>query len=145
MTEGILLRDHVEIEKRRDEFARLDRINGVEKALAVLQTRFEAALERAVSGDDLKDLKREVDDHMKQTTDNIRAYFDTQTDQQSKAILSEVRGMFQQQQMQMSQDQIAQRDALLHANKTTRNELLRYGVGFALSVLGALVVFWLTK
>lgn len=129
-----LLRDHVEIERQRDAFNRLDRINGVEKALAVLQTRFEAALERAVSGDDLKALKREVDDHMKQTVTNIREYFDGKTDQQSKDIIGQVELMLARQQMTVTEE-----------NKRTRQEIIRYGVGFALTILSALVVFWLTR
>ncbi len=133
MTE-VLIREQIEIEKQRHAFGRLDRINGVEKALAVLQTRFEAALERAVSGDDLKDLKREVDDHMKQTVTNIREYFDGKTDQQSKDILGQVQLMLAQQQQAVTEE-----------NKRTRQEIIRYGVGFALTILSALVVFWLTR
>lgn len=89
MTE-IILREQIAIETKRDEFARLDRINGVEKALAVLQTRFEAALERAVSGDDLKELKREVEDQMKQTFNSITDSIKTANDQQARDILGQV-------------------------------------------------------
>lgn len=123
----------IELERKRDDFTRLDRINGVEKALAVLQTRFEAALERAVSGDDLKELKREVDDHMKQTVTNIREYFDGKTDQQSKDIIGQVELMLARQQMAVTEE-----------NKRTRHEIIRYGVGFALTILSALTIFWLT-
>lgn len=130
----VLIREQLEIERKRDSDARLDRINGVEKALAVLQTKFEAALERAVSGDDLKELKREVEDHMKQTTNNIRDYFDSKTDQQSKDIIAQVQLMLAHQQQTVSEE-----------GKRTRQEVIRYGVGFALTVLSGMVLFWLTS
>ena len=132
MTE-VLIREQIELERQRDAFSRLDRINGVERELAVLKTRFEAALERAVSGDDLKELKREVDDHMKQTVGNIRDYFDGKTDQQSKDIIGQVELMLARQQAMASEE-----------NKRTRQEIIRYGVGFALTVMSALVIFWIT-
>jgi hypothetical protein len=60
-------RDIAEIERQRDAFARLDRISGVELDIAVLRTRFEAALdtllkelERSVSQDDLREIRREM-------------------------------------------------------------------------------------
>lgn len=133
MTE-VLIREQIELERKRDDHARLDRINGVERELAVLKTRFEAALERAVSGDDLKELKREVDDHMKQTTNNIRDYFDSKTDQQSKDIIAQVQLMLAHQQQTVSEE-----------GKRTRQEVIRYGVGFALTVLSGMVLFWLTS
>jgi hypothetical protein len=130
----VILREQIELERKRDDHARLDRINGVERELAVLKTRFEAALERAISGDDLKDLKREVDDHMKQTIVNIRDYFDGKTDQQSKDILGQVQLMLAHQQQAVAEEQ-----------KRTRQEMVRYGIGFALTILSALVIFWLTR
>lgn len=89
MTE-ILIREQIELERRRDRESRIDRINGVEKALAVLQTRFEAALERAVSGDDLKELKREVEDQMKTTFNSITDSIKSANDQQARDILGQV-------------------------------------------------------
>ena len=89
MTE-ILIREQIELERRRDRENRIDRINGVEKALAVLQTRFEAALERAVSGDDLKELKREVEDQMKTTFNSITDSIKSANDQQARDILGQV-------------------------------------------------------
>ena len=66
MTE-LLLRETVEIERQRDAFKSNDRINTVERDVAVLRTRFEAALdtllkelERSVSQDDLKEIRREM-------------------------------------------------------------------------------------
>jgi hypothetical protein len=130
----VILREQIELERKRDDHARLDRINGVERELAVLKTRFEAALERAVSGDDLKELKREVEDHMKQTTENIRSYFDSKTDQQSKDIIAQVQLMLAHQQQTVSEE-----------GKRTRQEVIRYGVGFALTILSGMVLFWLTS
>jgi hypothetical protein len=62
-----LIRDQLELERQRDAFTRLDRINGAERDVAVLKTRFEAfsetiikELARSVSQEDLKEIRREM-------------------------------------------------------------------------------------
>lgn len=139
MTET-LLRDRVELEKQRDAEAKLNRIHSTEKNIAVLQTLFDAtikrledALERAVSGEDIKELKREMEEDVNKQIVHVCEHFDTKTAQQSKDILHEVRMMLSTQQAMVSEEQ-----------KRTRQEIIRYGVGFALTILAALVIFWLT-
>lgn len=120
----ILLRDHVEIEKRRDDFARLDRINGVEKALAILQTKFEGALERAVSGEDLKDLKREVEADVKA---------------QSSDIMEQVKGLLLSQQVANASLMEATRQERERENRHLRNQFFLMLVGTAVSIIGTLL------
>ncbi len=105
----------------------------MERELAILQTKFEGALERAVSGDDLKELKREVDDNMKQTVHNIRDYFDGKTDQQSRDILGQVEVMMSRRDQRLEETQSAMRRQIF---------LAVFGSG--LSIIAALIVFRLT-
>lgn len=121
------------LEHRREWRTEENRISGVERELAILQTKFEGALERAVSGDDLKELKREVDDNMKQTVHNIRDYFDGKTDQQSRDILGQVEVMMARRDQRFEETQSAMRRQIF---------LAVFGSG--LSIIAALIVFRLT-
>lgn len=122
MAEPMIREAAVESQRLRDRLEDQNRTANIEKALAVLQTRFEAWLERAVSGDDLKDLKREMEEEV---------------NKQMREVLGEFRTI-------LTTEQLAQSQALLKANNDTRKEIIRYGIGFALTVLSALVIFWLT-
>jgi hypothetical protein len=146
-----LLRDRVELEKQRDAEAKLNRIAAVEKSTAVLQAifdnvfkHFQEALERAVDGDDLKELKREMEDEMAKQIQHICDHLTTQNAQQSNDLLTKVGAMFTDQKIAMANDQIANQNAILKANDDTRREIIRYGIGFALTVLASLAVIWLS-
>jgi hypothetical protein len=140
-----LLRDRVEIERRRDEARHLDRVNAIERALAVLQTVFDAHREHAITANDLSRLQREVEAEMNKQISHICDHFDNQTKQQSADILSRVELMFGAYQTQNATAQLEQSRALLDAQQRTRAEIIRYGVGFALTVLSGLTLIWLTK
>lgn len=144
MTET-LVRDQVELKRQQLREADLTRIGGIETALAVLKTRFEAALERAVLGEDLKELKREMEAEMNKQIGHICDHFDSQTAQQSKDILHEVRGMFQQQQIANVNEMNTQRDAIAADQRHMRRQIFFAVFGSGLSVIAALVVFWVTK
>lgn len=134
--EDILLRDRVEIERRRDEERKLDRINAIERAMAVLQTVFDAHREHAITVGDLEKLKKEVETEMQKTIGHVCDHFDSRTDQQSKDILSEVRGMF-----------LAQKDAQAEDQKAFRRQIFfivfSSAIGVVGTVIGALAVFGL--
>lgn len=132
MTE-ILIREQIELERRRDRENRIDRINGVEKALAVLQTRFEAALERAVSGDDLKELKREVEDQMKTTFNSITDSIKSANDQQARDILGQV------ELMNARAHETASRES-----QNLRRQIFLMMLGTAFSVIGSIAFLVLT-
>lgn len=132
MTE-ILIREQIELERRRDRENRIDRINGVEKALAVLQTRFEAALERAVSGDDLKELKREVEDQMKTTFNSITESIKSANDQQARDILGQV------ELMNARAHETASRES-----QNLRRQIFLMMLGTAFSVIGSIAFLVLT-
>ena len=132
MTE-ILIREQIELERRRDRENRIDRINGVEKALAVLQTRFEAALERAVSGDDLKELKREVEDQMKTTFNSITDSIKSANDHQARDILGQV------ELMNARAHETASRES-----QNLRRQIFLMMLGTAFSVIGSIAFLVLT-
>ena len=140
MTE-IIQREIAEIERQRDAFSRLDRISTAERELAVLRTRFEAAfdtflkeLERSVSGEDLKELKREWEMALRDAMNGVSDLVKTANDQQSAAIISRVEMMLLHQHERAAED-----------SKRTRQEFIRYVVGFALTILSALLIFWITE
>ena len=147
MTEQ-LIRDRVELEKRRDKIAEINRVAAIESAVAVLRTILDAHLkdygDNAIAEEDLKALHRELEAEMSKQITHICDHFDSKTAAQSKDLLNEVRGMFKDQQALFANEQIAQQAAQLKAIESTRKEILRYGIGFALTVLSALVIFWLT-
>jgi len=129
----ILIREQIELERRRDRENRIDRINGVEKALAVLQTRFEAALERAVSGDDLKELKREVEDQMKTTFNSITDSIKSANDQQARDILGQVELMSARAHETSSRE-----------SQNLRRQIFLMMLGTAFSVIGSIAFLVLT-
>jgi hypothetical protein len=140
MTE-IFHREIAEIERQRDAFARLDRIGNAERDLAVLRTRFEAAfdtflkeLERSVSGEDLKELKREWEMALRDAMNGVSDLVKTANDAQSAAIISRVEMML-----------LHQHERAAEESKRTRQEFIRYVVGFALTILSALLIFWITE
>lgn len=130
----LIIAEHLAQSRKAVEHEQINRFGTIEKHLAVLQTRFEAWVERAVQGEDLKELKREMEAEVNKQIGHVCDHFDNQTEQQSKDILARVEGMFQTQQAQIAE-----------ANRRTRVEIIRYGVAFATSVLGALTVIWLTR
>lgn len=141
MSDELLLRDRVEIERRRDEATRLDRINSVERDIAVLRTRFDAAfdgflkeLARAVDEDDLKSLRREWETALRDAISGIREHFTSANDQQSSALLGQV-------ELMLARD----REAATTEAKRTRTQLNFVVLGAVLSIFGALFVFWETS
>lgn len=137
----VIHREIAEIERQRDAFARLDRIGNAERDLAVLRTRFEAAfdtflkeLERSVSGEDLKELKREWEMALRDAMNGVSDLVKTANDQQSAAIIGRVELMLSHQHERAAEEA-----------KRTRQEFIRYVVGFALTILSALLIFWITE
>jgi hypothetical protein len=132
MTE-ILIREQIEIERRRDRETRIEKVASVERALAILQTRFEAALERAVSGDDLKELKREVEDQMKSTFSSISESIKAANDQQARDILGQVELM-----------NARAHEATSRESKNLQRQVFLMFLGTAFSVVGSIVFLVLT-
>ena len=107
----------------------------------MLRTRFEAAfdtflkeLERSVSGEDLKELKREWEMALRDAMNGVSDLVKTANDQQSAAIISRVEMML-----------LHQHERAAEESKRTRQEFIRYVVGFALTILSALLIFWITE
>lgn len=129
----VLIREQIELDRRRDRERRIEKIASVEQALAVLQTRFEAALERAVSGDDLKELKREVEDQMKQTFGSITESIKAANDQQARDILGQV------ELMNARAHETASRES-----QNLRRQIFLMMLGTAFSVIGSIAFLVLT-
>lgn len=130
----------VEIERQRDAFKSLDRINTVERDVAVLRTRFEAAfetflkeLERSVSAEDIKELKREWETALREALNSVRDHFTSANEQQSNAILAQV-------ELMLARD----REAAATEAKKTRQQFQYLFIGALLSIAGSLFVFWET-
>lgn len=130
----------VEIERQRDGYKSLDRINTVERDVAVLRTRFEAAfdtflkeLERSVSAEDIKELKREWETGLREAINGIQHHFATANENQSNALLAQV-------ELMLARD----REAAANEAKKTRQQFMFLILGAVLSILGALFVFWET-
>jgi alanine racemase len=144
----LLIKERIELERQRDETAKALRVAGLEKDVAVLKTRFDGWLERAVSGEDLKALQREMEEEVNKQLAHICDHLTTANNTQSTAILGEVKAMFARYETKNIEDRLAQSQALLNATAETRREIIRYGIGFALTVLAtviaALIIFWLT-
>ena len=139
MTEA-LLRDQVELKRQSTREQDINRFGAIEKEVAVLGVhfkalteRFEEALERAVSGEDLKELKREWETALRETNSNIREYFTSANEQQSTNILGQVQGMLATDRLAAAEDQKSLRRQIFFA-------LFTWGLG----IIGALFVFWLT-
>lgn len=139
MTEA-LLRDQVELKRQQSREADLNRFGAIEREGAVLGVhlkaltgRFEEALERAVSGEDLKELKREWEGALRDTVINFRDHLKDANDQQSTNILGQVQTMLASERIAAAEDQKSLRRQIFFA-------LFTWGLG----ILGALFVFWLT-
>lgn len=129
------LEKQLEIERKRDDLSRLERIHGVEREYAVLRGKlddtikwFDAAIERAVSGEDLKELKREMEDQLKQTTNAIYEHFKSANDQQVREILGHV------ELMNAKSNEVSSRDA-----KNLRTQIFLMMLGTVFSVIGSIV------
>ena len=144
----LILRDQFELEKQRDAEAKLNRTAAVETAIAVLRTRFDAFMDdyrdHAVSDEDLKALRRELEAEMNKQITHICDHLDAKNEQQSERIVSRVETMLNNYQNRTTEERLAQSNSLLQANENTKKEIIRYGIGFALTVLSGLVMIWMT-
>jgi hypothetical protein len=124
----LIIAEHLAQTRKFVEHEQINRFGTLEKHLAVLQTRFEAWVERAVQGEDLKELRREMESAMKETLGNLQAYVVTANDTQAKEILGEVRGMFMQHKNAQAEDQ-----------KSFRRQIFFIVFGSAIGVVGTVI------
>ena len=136
MAEETLLRDRIEIERLRDSFERLDRINSAEKETLALKTRFddhlrrfEEVLNRAPTHDNLRRLKEEMEAFVNTSLGQLNA-------QQSKDILNEVRGMLDNLNSQSKDEQLQALRTVLAERRNTGSRWLWWALG----IVGGLFV-----
>lgn len=124
MGEELLLRDRVEIERRRDEERRLDRISAIERALAVQEAIFEQTLKGAVSDTDLKELERDLESKMR---DLIREMTGQFSGMQRDAQLAN---------SQMMDDQRKERE---RENRQMRNQIILIVLAAAIGIITTMI------
>jgi hypothetical protein len=117
--EALLIRDRNEIERRRDEEARLNRIASIERSVDVLKTILDGALRNIVSDEDLKELKREVELEMNKQITHICEHFDDKNTQQSTEIIGHVKNLLQTQSLETSAEARRMRQQIFLAVFTT--------------------------
>lgn len=150
MTE-ILIREQIEIERKRDEHARLDRINGVEKAIAILETRFDGFIEHiranAVTDEDLEKLQAVLEEYVRNMNLEMREHFTGANKQQSTDMLGEVKSMFATFRAEQQTEQLETTQALLKAITERRSKVIWWVLGIIgaiiVSVASTLIVVWL--
>lgn len=126
-------RDIAEIERQRDDFALRSQISGVELDIAVLRTRFEAALdtllkelERSVSQDDLREIRREMGEDIQKEIEKIHMEFEKSNAEWAEKIIAGS-------QMQRLVEQ-----------KALQRQIALTVFGAAMSLGAGLVLFWIT-
>lgn len=130
----ILLRDQIELERQRDAFSRLlDRTHGVEKDVVVLKTRFDASMEHAVTQDDLKQQKRDIDEHIRYTLSSIHETIHSANAHQAKDILAQVELMNARATEHSSRD-----------SQNLRRSVMLAALGTVFSVVGSVLFLIMT-
>jgi hypothetical protein len=143
----ILIRDQVEIERQRDAFDRLDRINGTEKDLAVMKAAMAGELsylkkeiERSVSQNDLKDIRREMGEvrrdvsaEIQREVEKIHMEFEKSNEAWAEKILVGAKTLNAEAQLQRMQE-----------TKQLARQVGLTVFAAALSIICTLIVFWMT-
>lgn len=121
--------DTVLLEHRREWRTEETRISGVERELAVLQTKFESLIEWAVDSDRLKELEDKI---MSAVSELVKGA----NSQQSQVILGEVRNIFDTYRTTQREERIAELKAVLN-ERTDNGSRWKWWV---LGILGGLIV-----
>lgn len=142
----ILLREHIEIERQRDAFKANDRINEVERDVAVLQARLETAVDtlfkelgRSVSSEDLKEVRREMEVKIKEATGGLREYILAANDQQASNILHKVENIMGSMSASAQQAADDNRKERERDNRQLRNQFILMMAGTAASIIGTIL------
>jgi hypothetical protein len=143
-----LIRDQLELERQRDAFTRLDRINAAEREVAVLTTRFEAfsetilkELARSVSQEDLKEIRREMlatkrdfSAEIEREVEKLHMEFEKSNEAWAEKILVGAKTLNAEAQLQRVQEQ-----------KQLARQVGLTVFAAAMSIIATLVVFWMTE
>jgi hypothetical protein len=146
MTET-LIRDQLELERQRDAYAARDRLGALERDIAVLKTRFEAAVDqilkelaRSVSQEDLKEirretleLKREISAEIQREVEKIHMEFEKSNEAWAEKILVGAKTLNAEAQLQRMQE-----------TKQLARQVGLTVFAAALSIICTLIVFWMT-
>lgn len=139
MTE-ILIREQIELDRRRDRERRIEKIASVEQSVAVLKTRVDAALEsffkeleRSVSAEDLKELRRDMDSQIQRTFGSITESIKAANDQQARDILGQV------ELMNARAHETASRES-----QNLRRQIMLMMLGTVFSIVGSIIFLVMT-
>jgi ATP-dependent Lon protease len=133
MTESILIREQLDRQKVRDEFAVLEKIHNVELEHAMLKTVFDASQRHAVSQDQLKALKREIEDHLRYSLGSVNDAITSANAHQAKDILAQVELMNARSVEQSSREA-----------QSLRRSIMLAMLGTAFSVVGSILFLIMT-
>ena len=150
MTE-LLLKDQLELQKRSAERAEWEKIATLQEAISVLKTRFDGAIDSirdklsaAVSDEDLKELRREMEAALRDAINSIREQIIAANDQQSTNLLGQVQLMLSQGRQATAATAEANRLAAAEDQRNLRRQIFFALFTWGLGIIGALFVFWLT-
>lgn len=140
MTE-FLLKDQLELNKRQADRADWEKVSNLQEAHSVLRTRFEAQLRRyeeatgrAVSQEDLRMLRIELEDRIKHEVVQMHIEIEKSNQAWAEKILSGARALNAESQIQRMEEQ-----------KRFSRQIGMTVLAAVLSILGALFVFWETS
>lgn len=137
------LGDLVDIEKRRDEERKNDRINTIEKAADLLRSRFEGLLEtltrEAITDEDLEKLEKKWEKALIDAVTNLRVDFKGANDQQSKDIGVEFRGVMSSYRDSVKDEQLQSQQAIIAAIQQRRGRWLWWALGILATVIGSVL------
>lgn len=139
MTE-LLLKDQLDLQRRAAERNEWEKLAGLQEAISVLKTRFDAEIDRireklgdAVSDEDIKELKREWETALRDAISGIQKSFTTANDDQSRDLLGRM-------ELMLARD----REAAVNEAKKTRQQYQMAMFVQVIGLVGALIFFYVT-
>lgn len=139
MTE-LLLKDQLDLQRRAAERTEWEKLAGLQEAISVLKTRFDAAIDSireklgdAVSDEDIKELKRDWETALRDAISGIQKSFATANDDQSRDLLGRM-------ELMLARD----REAAASEAKKTRQQYQMAMFVQVIGLVGALIFFYVT-
>lgn len=135
--------DLVDIEKRRDEERKNDRVNAIERAADLLRSRFDGLLEQlareSITDEDLEKLERKWEKALTDAISNLRLDFKAANDLQSKDIGSDFRGALNQYRDDAKDERLREQHAVLEAINQSRSRWKWWVMGIVAAVVTTVI------
>jgi dsDNA-specific endonuclease/ATPase MutS2 len=145
------LNNLVDIERRRDEERKNDRVNAIERSADLLRSRFEGLLEQlareSITEEDLEKLEKKWERALIEAVTNLRVDFKSANEQQSKDIAGEFRGALSAYRDTVKDEQLQSHQAVIAAIHQRRGGQVRWVAGIVATIIGSvastLLIVWL--